>query len=1487
LKKVKKWFISVLTWLLAVPFSIALTGAVLLSVPALQNKLFGKLLLHIGKQTGYHLSHKHFSYTWFKGIILTGLKIKDPSYALVSKVNRINIKANLFDFIWRDTFIVQYIGLKGAQINILTQDNMAKLIPLLTTLPFSSSKTRDIIPFKIEKISLDDFSFLIADKKNTITHNQAVKNHFQVDGLHVTMSHIAYENQILTGHIQQLNGYFDLHDLSIHQLHGSFKVTPKKLMLQHVHLKTNDVFFQGAIDLAYEDLAALYHQPTATHFDMHIIKLKLSSQSIAKAIPYLKNHDIPYFASGHLFGNIGSFQFSDFYLAFGAYKSYLKGNAYCNGLPDWDALDLKLDLHQSKVYTVDLLPYISTHYHKLANRLQQCHIDAILTGNKNHFTSKGHFKTDIGSVFTDFVVELTPGQATKAKYHGAIHTQNFQLGKYVNMPQMGTLTMQTVVDGHGLQLDDMQMYLQTKVERINYQGRTYKNLQMNGLLLPNAGFEGNIAIEDQQLIAKLYTKLDWGKEAKYIKLLGELPKIALNAIGLGKKDIQLSSQVDIQLQGSSWDDFAATATLNNIKLESDNQSLFLNNFYLQNGKVNGRSNLSITTDVLNMHAQGAINYPTLIKDLRNFVNVYKQHLSITGGAPNIVDPKISYNFSCLVEIKDINPWLIAIAPQFQISPMHVNVQFNQNKDQSAQLIIDTSEIAQLRLGPLKLQQCKWRLNALQQKEHMHIIANSHLHINKQQWNNTILPDQCDLLVNWIDNHIVFKNQVGNEQTSLAWQLAGQVDLTDTTMTLHCTDTQFRLLDAIWHLHPAGSVTFHPTYTRFHNILFTNEAQQISLEGKLSSITVEKLIFKMSHFSLANLNQWLPNSLKLQGTANGILRITGLSTNPMVTSDIKIQNIQVADAQLGDLHTQTDWDQQKKTINLLGELTKQTKKRLDLKGHYAPYQPQRPLNLTMQFVDAPLEMLAPFVSKIFSHITGSLDGRLTLIGPLNQLSTHGALQLKDANLEFAYLKAMYKCHGDIVCTDNTFLVQNLVLTDDQQGKAILNGHCKHHYLKDFTLGLTGDMQAFKLLNTSSVDNEYFYGHVMATGNIKVNGPFDNITIIANAVTMPNTSLTIPILKKNRLIEREEFIHFTNLATQQKPQKKKLQNVPLQKINLLLKVKVTPDAKAVILLNGKENDTILCKGKGLLDIKSDAEGNLNLSGRYSITEGVYNFSVYDLVKKQFKILPGGSITWLDSPYDGELAVRATYEQLVFSKPLLIASNKKIIEDTKLPVCIELDLTGALSVPDIRFSIIFPQPPSSPSLQEAINAFEAKLAMDESYLKNQVFSLIMFNTFSVGNMVNLADNSNPFQQRAAEFLSQQLSKWVSKLNENLSLYTELDIANLSNNKQSNIPIKISYHLWEGKLFISRTGKINLNEQGIDLANLLGNWSIEYGLTQDNRLRLKMNLMPALNNLETSKSDFFNQEEVLGRMSLLYVKSFNKWRDFFSQNKAKTAEH
>jgi hypothetical protein len=279
----------------------------------------------------------------------------------------------------------------------------------------------------------------------------------------------------------------------------------------------------------------------------------------------------------------------------------------------------------------------------------------------------------------------------------------------------------------------------------------------------------------------------------------------------------------------------------------------------------------------------------------------------------------------------------------------------------------------------------------------------------------------------------------------------------------------------------------------------------------------------------------------------------------------------------------------------------------------------------------------------------------------------------------------------------------------KNKGKLEGYIAHRSFSKMRINLDASFTNFQLLNTTSKDNSLFYGLAYGTGSLNILGPISNLKISSTVRTNKNTRLSIPV-GGTASQEKKDFIQFSNFtdSLQKKVAAKQSFKRELSGLSLDLNVEVTPDAYAEIIFDIKSGDIIRGRGKGDVLLQIDTKGDFNMFGSVEFTEGAYNFTLADIINKEFTIRPGSNITWFGDPYEATLNIVASYRQLASIGPIL--ADQSIVNDPNLkrkyPVEVILKLDGPMLSPQINFDIEAKNLPNNISLASTNKSFNPLL-------------------------------------------------------------------------------------------------------------------------------------------------------------------------------------
>jgi hypothetical protein len=284
---------------------------------------------------------------------------------------------------------------------------------------------------------------------------------------------------------------------------------------------------------------------------------------------------------------------------------------------------------------------------------------------------------------------------------------------------------------------------------------------------------------------------------------------------------------------------------------------------------------------------------------------------------------------------------------------------------------------------------------------------------------------------------------------------------------------------------------------------------------------------------------------------------------------------------------------------------------------------------------PIDLVERFIGTLFTDLQGKATGQLKIIGNGNNRKYVGKVKIKDAGLKVIFSQCFYKItDSEIIFREDALDLGSMKLLDTitKNTATLSRGLIMHDSWRKMVFDIKADVdnRPMQLLNTTSRDNQSFYGNAKGTGSFSLTGPQSNmrmkITGIASRtdssyVTIPNTSSRETGIA-DFLVERKYGTEMFDSSGSS------------NETNLTYDVDITgnPMVNVKVVLDELTNDEIRGRGEGNLRIISGTTEPLTIRGRYDINEGNYRFSFQSFFKKPFELRKdaGNYIEWTGDPY-----------------------------------------------------------------------------------------------------------------------------------------------------------------------------------------------------------------------------------------------------------------
>ncbi len=1497
LQGIKKRFIKVLVYFATSIIFILISSFLFLQLPAVQRLLAKQYFSSFSEVVGFKTTITNIRFSWFDRLVLEGVTIEDPEHNEMIGLKKLLVNYKISNMLQGMDINIDAIYIDSARIlftKITDADatenlNINVFINQINKQYGTSGKGGKSQKLRIGEAIIKDskFTFDNADGDSVAGFDY---NHFSLLINDAELQNFATVGDTVQFTVNTLAAIDQKTNFGIEQLSTFFRISQKSLEFRGINLKAGRSTISDTILFNYENQNDLNDFVNKVKFKANFSNTTIHPADLSLFAPAVKRLKLPIHINGKAFGSVRNFRFTEMELRTG--NTVLQGSIDMDGLPDFDETFTILHLKKSQIEFSDLSFIFNENTMKRLTPLGRLSLNGQFIGYPTDFVAKGDFSNHLGRIISDINLKVNEKSLENSSYKGQLSLIGFNLGQYMaDTVSFQKVNLEGSISGSGFTRDNANFVLASTIKSVGIRGYDYKNITTNARF-SSQFFSGELLVRDDNMKMRAKGSIDLRNNLNLIKIQATLDSVNLDKVNIAKKRLFLQAEINVNMNGLALDSLSGNATIQNVNVNYDNKWLTLKQATLHASKNKEKRSLKFTSDIANAEVAGDFYFSQVFRDIQVLINEF--HLNIRNDKNSISDYYLKktrapedYEANFHINLKNIKP----IA---SILSLDLNVGKNTSMDGAfssgkttvihAFTKLDTLQYQNIRMTDVELD-----FNASKLSDSTQALAMVYVSSASQQIGGLNTKNFSTEAI-WNSDHIDFNISIDQQIQDNYLRLAGIVDFKDSTELKFLNSSKIQLLKTIWTIDSSNHVYKKGNEWAIQNIKWINHEQSINLNGFLSENPLKKITLTVKDLNLSTLNSISQRTLG--GTLNASITVGEVFAQTSIQNEIYINDLNINNFTVGDITGNNIWDAEQKKFKVDFIIDRLEKRIVNCTGYYTPSDKLNPLSIDATLEKANLKIIEPFIDQIFSNLEGTLSGEYSLTGTLNKPLLNGIGQIEKGQLMVNYLNATYQLTGSIGFRPEAIFFGGIELLDAFKNRGKLNGEISHKNFKQMQINLNASFENFQLLNTTARDNSLFYGQGYASGNVSFSGPINNLIITATAVTRKNSRIFIPMAGSSST-ERKEFINFVNLkdSTYQSTVANVNKKVSLTGVTFDLNLDVTPDAYCEIIFDKKAGDIIRGRGNGRIKLQLDTKGEFNMFGPVIFTEGGYNFTLYDLINKEFTISPGSSITWFGDPYQGLMKINATYNQLASYAPILDDPTLNSIPQIrrKYPAQVLLTLEGPMLSPQIDFDILAKDLPKTITdgaktirLEERFDAFKSKL--DEQELKRQVFSLIVLRKFSPSESFN---TSGSIVNSVSELFSNQLSYWMSQVDENLEV--DVDLGSMDQESFNALQLRLSYTFLNGRLRITRDGTIGNQgntvsntegNNGTSFSSVAGDWTVDYLLTPDGKFKIKMY---SRTNVNPVNANLNSQNAITTGVSLLYTQSFNELKDLLKSTRDK----
>lgn len=1454
-----------------------------LSLPGVQRDIRATCERELSKLLDSEVSIADLNITPFNRVTLRRVAITDALGDTAITVDRIGAGISLLDLTLHRNFVVNYaeiIGLDG-HLHRAYPDSPLNISNIIEALrPKEKKKEPAMFDLRINSIVLRRTAFTydidsIPHRADSVSWD---RHHIAIDNMRADIEIPRLSNDAYLIDLKRLA--FDTRaGLTITDLSGRFDVTSKGISVTDMRLElpSSRLVF-GPVRLDYDGWDNLPDALRSSNTDMSISISRSSyvaPADFACFYPSLARLSAPLSVSLTLRGSLNHASLSP--LAITGQPAYdfalrVVGDARNIDHPD----DLHVDLS-----TIALKGNADNLAHILSDLfpLSQSAVDIIgRTGNFSangslagslddaHFT--GSLATAVGLLDIDADYQRLPtkdgarikgtistGDSRNSTADSDAGTVGIDLATLLASADCGNLVTDISTDAI-ITHDGLSGSVDATVRSVELKGHNYSDITLRADIDRSHDVQITAQVDDDDLTLNLDGNARLAGASSTLRLSASLDQADLNALGLTSRfpAHRLAFNLDADVSGNSPDNLDGTVSISDLTFtdEADPTRRFdLSQFTLTASPTDSVPSITIDSDILDLHLRGSYCISTLTPTLRDMAAralpaLFPQGRPVTARLRVASLHPLCHNrfdlYATLHETEDFADFF-----RLPVSALYP-VEITGRVDDSASLVTLAVKAPYLRQKKKIIEDTRINATLDGLTDSLTLTASATMPTKNGPMNLSVTADGADnrilSAVKWhVDNPRRYNGDLSLSARFLR-DASRQAPLS-TTISIFPGTLEFN--DAKWDVHPAGIYLKGSRDITVKGFDVSRGNQFVKINGRASTDPADILTLGMSGFSLDDLFETLHISkVDIGGAATGTFYASELfSPSPhLVTPGLLVKNMSYSDAVLGDAVITSHYDVEKKGIMLTADIAQADSLHSIIDGGIFPAADSLDLRFTARKLN--VGFLGTFMSGFASNVHGHASGSARLWGRFSTIDLESALYTDDFGMRINITNVDYTVADSIFARRGYIPFNNVTVRDRDGHTARLNGALRHSSFKNlrYNIELT-DARSLLMLDINDKINPAWYGRIYGNGRLSLNGGGGIIDIDANVTTTEGSSFTfvasdmevadeytfVTMREKNfiAISDSLDLIDPTPRLVRHLREKNKQDDDDESSIyNMKLAVTATPATQMILIMDPVGTDRIRTRGSGTINIAySSLDDLLHMYGRYVIDHGNYNFTLQDIIIKDFTIKEGSSITFNDDPTQAQLDISAVYALTANLSDLDESfSQDRDLNRTNVPVHAVLNVNGYLQQPEISFNLEFP------TLNQDIDRKVRSIVSTDDMMNRQIIYLLALNRFYTPDYMASTRRGNELVSVASSTISSQLSSMLGELSENWSIAPNFR-SDRGDFSDMEVDLALSSNLLNNRLLLN--GNFGYRDKTLNNNQFVGDFDIQYLLNRSGSVRLK----------------------------------------------------
>ena len=403
--------------------------------------------------------------------------------------------------------------------------------------------------------------------------------------------------------------------------------------------------------------------------------------------------------------------------------------------------------------------------------------------------------------------------------------------------------------------------------------------------------------------------------------------------------------------------------------------------------------------------------------------------------------------------------------------------------------------------------------------------------------------------------------------------------------------------------------------------------------------LQDLTLSLHKFNLEEITSVIPYAPRMSGMLNGDYHVIQDANGQFsVAGDMGVQNMTYERCPIGNISTELVYLQKENDAHAVEARLMMDDNEIGLLTGTYYNKGEGTMDATLQLEHLPLNIVNGFVPDQLCGLQGYGEGTLTLQGTLSHPEVNGEVLLSNSYMESIPYGVKLRFDDDPVRIQHSnLLFENFTVYAYNNNPLNVQGNVNFSDLERIMVNLRMQANNFQIIGVKEHTKSVAYGKAFVNVFAMMNGPLDNINMRGRLDVLGTTDMgyilrDTPITTDNQLDDLVKFTDFSDTT------QTAVSRPPINGFRMDMTLNVSKGAHVMAYMNADHSNYIDLMGGGNLRMLYSPADNLQLTGRYTLSNGEMKYALPIIPLKTFHIQDGSYIEFTGEPMNPTLNITA---------------------------------------------------------------------------------------------------------------------------------------------------------------------------------------------------------------------------------------------------------